>query len=411
MNALSMDSSLEGKAAMRMDSVALREQELPLSGLGSDPSEGPRLRLIFVARKFANVAGGLERISIDLMNTMVKRGHAVALTTWDSSDAVTHYPLDPKVRWLKLNIGDPDRPAGIAVLAARLRRFRGLVSDFSPNVILGFQSGAALFASVATLGMRTRVIAAERVSPDMWKYVRTGFVNKLTDIYSLTLADRITVQFPRYIQKYPRVLRKKMVAIPNPVFAADAMDRSVRRAGGKVVLYVARLCFQKNQGLLIDAFARIASAFDGWKLVLVGDGEHDRPLRDKAARLGLEDRVVFCGAVKNVDAWYRSAELVAFPSLFEGFPNALAESLSWGLPCIGLKDTLGVNCLIEDGINGILVDATVEAFANGLAALMGDENRRMQMAQNARRIASIYAPEKSYDLWESLIQRVAACNK
>ena len=180
--------------------------------------------------------------------------------------------------------------------------------------------------------------------------------------------------------------------------------------GGKILLYVARLCFQKNQGLLIDAFARISASFEDWKLVLVGDGEHDGLLRDKVRRLGLEERVVFCGAVKDIDAWYRSADLVAFPSLFEGFPNALAEALSWGLPCVGLKNTLGVNCLIEDGINGCLVDATVEAFATGLAALMGDEKRRMQMAQNARRIGSIYAPEKSYDLWESLIQRVAACN-
>lgn len=391
-------------------SIRVAQERLPVSRLERSKSSIPRLRLVFVARKFGNVAGGLERIAIDLMNAMVKRGHTVALSTWDSNDAVAHYSLDPKIQWLKLNIGDPHKPADLAVVAARMGRFRGFVSDFKPDVILGFQSGAALFSNVATLGMRTRVIAAERVSPDMWKYVRTGFVNRLTDIYSLILANLITVQFPSYIEKYPKVLRKKMVAIPNPVFAVDVTSRVPSRKRERIVLYVARLCFQKNQGLLINAFARIAPSFKDWKLVLVGDGEHDRVLRDMTARLGLSERVVFCGAVKNVKTWYRSADIVAFPSLFEGFPNALAESLSWGLPCVGFKNTLGVNCLIEDGVNGLLVEATAEALANGLAALIGDEDRRMQMAQNAKRISSMYTPENSYDLWESLIRRVVECD-
>lgn len=392
---------------MRLDSLALRQDAAMQNG--AQDSCRSRLRLIFVARKFDNIAGGLERISIDLMNTMVKRGHTVALTTWDRADAETHYPLDANIRWLKLNLGDPDRTAGLRLVVARMVRFRKFVSSFMPDVILGFQSGAALFSSIATLGKGTKVVAAERVSPDMWKYVRTRRINRLTDIYSLFLADRITVQFASYIEKYPRFLRGKIVAIPNPVFAADAKDRAMSSQGERIVLYVARLCFQKNQGLLIEAFARVAPMYKDWKLVLVGDGEHGLALRDTVAKLGLIDRVVFCGAVRDVNAWYRVADIVAFPSLFEGFPNALAESLSWGLPCIGLKDTMGVNCLIENGINGLLVDATADAFANALAELMADEDRRMRMAQNARHIALTYTPERSYDLWESLVQRVAAC--
>lgn len=394
-----------------MDNPGFPQANASVSRMSHDMVGDSPLRLVFVARKFGNVAGGLERISIDLMNTMVARGHTVGLMTWDNNEAVAHYPLDPRVQWLKLNLGDPAVSAGVTTMLARIRRFRHFVAGFNPHVILGFQSGAALFSCVATLGMKAKVIAAERVSPDMWRYVRTGFFNKLTDIYSLALADRITVQFSNYIEKYPRILRRKMVAIPNPVFAPSGPnhDHYGRSAEGKIVLYVARLCFQKNQGLLVDAFARIAASFADWTLVLVGDGEHERVLRDKVSGLGLQHRVVFCGAVKDVDTWYRRADLVAFPSLFEGFPNALAESLSWGLPCVGLKDTLGVNNLIEDGINGILVDANVEAFAGGLAALMRDDGRRAQMARNAKRIATTYAPHKSYDLWESLIKRVAAC--
>ena len=391
----------------KMDSVALRQGKEQMLEANHD-TRG--VRLIFVARKFANMAGGLERISIDLMNEMVNRGHSVGLMTWDSSEAASHYQMDPRIVWLKLNIGDPAIPAGFHVKIARLRKFRSFISSFKPDVILGFQSGAALFSRVATVGMKTKIIAAERVSPDMWKYVRTGFFNRITDIYALGFADRITVQVPTYIEKYPRFLRKKMVAIYNPVVPAGEMNRPPNEHGEKVLLYVARLCFQKNHRLLLDAFAQVHENFDDWKLVLIGDGDYDSLLHEQVAQLGLKQRVVFCGAVKDVDSWYRSADLVAFPSLFEGFPNALAESLSWGIPCVGLKDTLGVNSMIKEGVNGLLVDSTVEAFATGLAALMGDASRRRRMSRNAREIASMYSPQASYDLWESLIKQLTVCN-
>lgn len=382
----------------------LVHQSPPIDGLVQRP-----LRLIFVARKFANMAGGLERICIDLMNEMARRGYAIALMTWDDKSGVTHYPLDSRVEWLKLDIGNPEIPSGFSDRLARLRRFRRFVEYFAPDVILGFQSGAALFSRVATLGLGIQIIAAERVSPDMWRYVRTGFSNRVTDIYSLMLANRITVQFPDYSQRYPRIFRNKIVAIHNPVFTKAAERRDRKASEEKILLYVARLCFQKNHGLLIEAFARLSDSFKNWKLVLLGDGEYENRLRATVKGLGLESRVMFCGAVHDVDSWYSQADLVAFPSLFEGFPNALAEALAWGIPCVGLRDTLGVNSLIEDKVSGLLVEATTEAFSEGLSSLMGNENLREKMSVEARKISSLYAPERSYELWESLLRRMASC--
>lgn len=375
----------------------------------SDHASRRPLKLIFVARKFANMAGGLERISIDLMNEMARRGYQVGLMTWDESSAQTHYSLDSRVKWLKLDIGNPEAPSNSRDRWARLGRFRSFVKQFQPDVILGFQSGAALFSRVATLGLGIPILAAERVSPDMWRYVRTGFRYRIVDIYSLALANRITVQFPDYRQKYPRILWRKIVAIHNPVFHRPADARVTSDSGEKILLYVARLCFQKNHELLINAFARLSDNFPGWKLVLAGDGEYDQRVRDQVARMGLTDRVQFCGAVQDVDSWYRKADLVAFPSYFEGFPNALAEALAWGIPCVGLRDTLGVNSLIEDQVNGLLVDGTPEAFADGLEELMRDPVRRESMSAAARTISSKYSPQNSYELWDSLLRKMASC--
>jgi glycosyltransferase involved in cell wall biosynthesis len=365
-----------------------------------------RLKLIFVARKFGNMAGGLERISIDLMNEMVRRGHRVSLMTWDESGAVAHYPIDAGIEWLKLDIGNSDISTGVSERFARLKRFRSFAKKIQPDVILGFQSGAALFSRLAVFGLKIKILAAERVSPDMWKHVRKGLRYRFLDIYSLGLANQITVQFPDYIQKYPRIFHYKMVSIPNPVQHKN-IHVYTSSSNEKIILYVARFCYQKNHELLISAFAQLSHIFKDWKLVLAGDGDYEDRIRALVDRLGLNNRVEFCGAVKDVDSLYRQSDLVAFPSFFEGFPNALAEALAFGIPCVGLNSTLGVNSLVKHKVNGLLVDPTPEAFASGLATLMKDEQTRREMSVEARKISCKYTPQNSYQLWETLLQRMA----
>ena len=58
-----------------------------------------------------------------------------------------------------------------------------------------------------------------------------------------------------------------------------------------------------------------------------------------------------------------NASVCAFPSKYEGFPLALTEAMSAGLPCVGFKSCTGVNGLIVDGENGFLVEDGICDFA------------------------------------------------
>ena len=243
----------------------------------------------------------------------------------------------------------------------------------------------------------------------MWKFVRTGFKHRILDVYSLALADRITVQFQSYKKQYPRILRHKIVAIHNPVFPSFPQNNTLIPSKEKIVLYVARFCYQKNHELLIKAFALLSDSLEEWKLVLAGDGEYLNSIRAQVGCLGLRDRVVFCGAVHDVDSLYRRATVVAFPSYFEGFPNALAEALARGIPCIGLRNTLGVNSLIEDRVNGLLVESTPESFACGLSFLMNNPSVCEKFSAESVKINSMYPPHSAYRLWESLIREIVSC--
>ena len=113
------------------------------------------------------------------------------------------------------------------------------------------------------------------------------------------------------------------------------------------------------------------------------------------------------GATDNVLDVYNKAAIFAFPSAYEGFPLALTEAMSAGLPAVGCKSCPAVNELIKDGENGFLCENGVDAFAQALEKLMSDEELREKMGQAAKEDMKQYDPDKIWDMWEKLIEQVA----
>lgn len=99
----------------------------------------------------------------------------------------------------------------------------------------------------------------------------------------------------------------------------------------------------------------------------------------------------------------RQSDIFAFPSVHEGFGLAIAEAMSIGLPCVGLKTCSAVNELIVDGDNGFLAENFVEDFAAKLRLLMDDAELRARMGRAGHEMMKQYTPEKIWDQWEELI--------
>lgn len=363
------------------------------------------MKLLFVCRKFDRMAGGVERMAVTIMNEMADRGFKVALLTWDDGRAIPHYDMTPQIAWTQLAMGNPDAPASWRLRFLRQIAMRRLVRQIQPNVVIAFQSGAFMAIRLAVLGLGQRVVAAERNSPDLFRYRSNGHRLEWVTNLCFLLAWRITVQLPSYVTKYPAWLRHKIVVIPNPVFlpAAPACPND-KQAGPKIILNVGRLSYQKNQMLLLRSFKPIAELYPDWRLVLVGDGEYRAKLLDLVDQLKLSGQVIFAGAVKDVHEWYQKAAFFAFPSLWEGFPNALAEALSQGIPAIGCITTAGVNELIKDGETGLLSEPNEESFSEAMRVLIENPDLRQRMGRAAARSLAHHEPRGIFDAWEDLFR-------
>ena len=131
--------------------------------------------------------------------------------------------------------------------------------------------------------------------------------------------------------------------IPNAIDArAFRYDEAVRREvrahygleGCLVVGQVGRLQYQKNQGFLLEAFARLKQREPRARLVLVGDGPDLTDLEAKAVDLEIAADVLFLGVRDDVPRLMQAFDLFAMPSRFEGLGMAALEAQAAGLPCI-----------------------------------------------------------------------------
>ena len=153
---------------------------------------------------------------------------------------------------------------------------------------------------------------------------------------------------------------------------------------------VGRLSVEKGQDLLLRAFAAACARGMAARLVIVGGGPIEGALRERARRLGLDDRVTFTGWIRpdQVPDHVARADAFVSASFAEGIPLVLMEAMSQGIPCIATA-VGGVPELIRDGETGLLVAAgDEEGLTAAFERMAGDGALRTALAERGRRAVS-----------------------
>ena len=112
-----------------------------------------------------------------------------------------------------------------------------------------------------------------------------------------------------------------------------------------VVGHIGRFSEQKNHNFLIDIFFKFHEQNKKSVLLLVGDGELKREIKEKVDFLGLSDYVIFLGMRKDISELYMSMDVLVFPSFYEGMPNVVIEAQATGLPCL-VSDCITSECKV-----------------------------------------------------------------
>ena len=97
---------------------------------------------------------------------------------------------------------------------------------------------------------------------------------------------------------------------------------------------VGRMAYQKNLKFLVECFYEVQKKDERAILLLLGDGYLETELRDMVKRYDIEEKVIFTGAVDNVEDYMQAMDVFAFPTLFEGLGIVVIEAQAVGLKCL-----------------------------------------------------------------------------
>lgn len=171
---------------------------------------------------------------------------------------------------------------------------------------------------------------------------------------------------------------------------ADFLSRHPRLQGKRVVLFLGRLHPMKGLDILARSFSRIASRIEDAVLLVAGPEEDgtESAIESILRSAGRRDRAVFTGMLTGGDkgAALACADLFVLPSHSEGFSNAILEAMAAGLPVV-----ISGQCHFPEAAEheaGFVVDNTESAVATAVITLLADEDLRIRMGRNGRRLVA-----------------------
>lgn len=344
------------------------------------------------------VQGGAERVMSELANELSRRSYAVTVVLLAKSNIF--YQLNDDVRLINLGFENRNRLQRSFSQIVTFRKLRKLFKAERPDFTLSFMVKYNILTILASRFLGLKVFVSDRSNPkrvlSRWKeYLRCLTYPWATGVIAQTeLAKSVMTSRINNLQN--------IRVIYNPV---KVLNNSPENRRDDIILNVGRLVPEKGQEYLIKAFANLSESH--WKLYILGDGELRQDLIALIDELGVGSKVFLPGAVTNVDHWLFRASIFAFPSISEGFPNALIEAMSAGLPCVSFDCDAGPREIIDHGINGFLIPvAAVDSLTQTLNKMIVETELRERIGEKASHVKEKYGLPSIVDQYLDFFESV-----
>ena len=215
---------------------------------------------------------------------------------------------------------------------------------------------------------------------------------------SKELTDLFANTFPAYRDKIYTILDIKN---PNMILQMAQQACNLLKGKGLMIVTVGRLVPQKGYDIATKAASLLKSRGMQFHWYVVGDGNR-QPIEADIERYGISDCFTLLGAKENPYPYMKAADIYVQTSRYEGYCLTLAEARMLNVPCVTTNFDV-VYAQMIDGENGLVVDMTPEAVADGIARLASDTDlyQHIKRYQEHEKKGNVEEIEKFYELVES----------
>ena len=361
--------------------------------------------ILFVCGGFG--VGGVERVTVILINALVQRGYTVGLLVFQLQKDNLLAQLDSRahVKTLHYPVWSPSNLKE-AKAFMRALEITDIVNQWALPVYVSLflrlcrPQGCKLYAVHHNIPNNNNRLqkSSNAFKRLLWR-VLTGL--SLKGVY--LLSDAYVVLSPSYIPvlKHTARLRstQKAVAIANPVDVGACPENSSKK---NQILYVGRLeLTQKRVDRILETWGILCRRLPDWELKIVGDGPDRAHLVKLAEKL---PRIAFEG-FQRPERYYAKSKILLLTSDFEGFGLVLVEGMAFGCVPVVLDSYLTAQEVV--GTAGVLVPTpfNAEGFAQAVLSLASDEEKRRAYAARAKAQLSRYSVDAIVQQWIAWMNR------
>ena len=331
-------------------------------------------------------SGGAERQICGLASFLTQAGYTCRLVTYVENQFYEPY--------LRQNDVEYEFVPSLSNKYLRIFRAAKYVRDYRPDIVISYLPSVNMTMCLAKLFYKSKLIVSERNNNSTISFKDKLLFNlyRLADVVvpnSNSQGDFISKNFPFLSSKVHPIINFVDLNRFSPAEKTKVSDKLI-------IVAVARYAYQKNVLAFLQVVRKVKDAGLNVQFIWYGDKEHDQQyyqrVENEYNKLDIADYILLKDSCREIQNEYNKSDVLMLPSLFEGYPNVIAEAMASGLPIL-CSDRYENPYIVEDGVNGFLfnpesVDSMFESIKKMLNLTknqredMGTLNRRVCLERN-----------------------------
>lgn len=339
--------------------------------------------------------GGTEKMALFLASNLCEHGYKVSILSINGNGI----PFFSHNQNIKFDVLYPRRKSGYITFLCK-RRLKKYLMEHTVDLIIDVDIILTLITTYAIEGTDIKHISWDHFN---YEYNLSIASRKKSIIKNVNNADAIVVltknDFNYYINKFPN---SNFVHIWNPL-EINRRDY-LYNMSSKTIVSIGRFSHQKGFDLLLNAWKLVEQKNDDWYLEIWGSSKHDDSKILKTFNKLKLKRAYLRKQTKEIDKVLSNASFFVLSSRFEGYPLSLLEACASSLPIVAFNCSGGVDEIVDNNINGILVEPyNIQLLASAMLTLIKNENKRIRMSKESYRKCNLFDKNIIIHQWLELI--------
>ncbi|MBE6259889.1 MAG: glycosyltransferase family 4 protein [Prevotella sp.] len=364
------------------------------------------------------IKGGADKVIVEKANYFAQKGYIVTLVTESQLSRELSFPLNSGVKHIDMDL-DFNRQYSQGVIHRAYtyytlmkiykKKLELVLRQEKPDIVITtlgrsldfiteIHDGSVKIGEAHTTKFHLRSLHLMEQKNIVYKMIANCLrrkmirnVSKLKALVLLTPQD--AADWEDDIQTY---------IIPNSI---PSLPETFSNLDNKQVIMVGRYNDAKGYDYLIPAWEIVHHRHPDWILNVYGSGELHDDVISWIQERNLGDSIILHDPIDNIMEKYLDSSICVMSSRYEGFPMALVESLSCGVPCVSFDCPFGPRNIIIDGNDGLLVEyLNIQALAEGICKLIENDNLRRRFGENGRKNILRYSRNVVMKQWEDLFK-------